>query len=143
MGLSSSYEAKETAMAEPGLSTLTRLTEFFSTEQIEASARQTGFVQRASKITGKIFLALVTFGPWSTTKTSLAQLAAKVGQLPQPVAEAPEAYHPDVNPGALAFPQAVTQRAVAHLHTGDLICEEGLFAPFPEVHIAVRTRFGP
>src|SRR2546428_8352522 len=142
MGLSSSYEAKETAMAEPGLSTLTRLTEFFSTEQIEASARQTGFVQRASKITGKIFLALVTFGPWSTTKTSLAQLAAKVGQLPQPVAVSPEAIHQRMNPRALAFLQAMIQRAFAKLHTGDLICEEGLFAPFPQVHIADSTGFG-
>ena len=129
-------------MAEPGLSTLTRLTEFFSTEQIEASARQTGFVQRASKITGKIFLALVTFGPWSTTKTSLAQLAAKVGQLPQPVAVSPEAIHQRMNPRALAFLQAMIQRAFAKLHTGDLICEEGLFAPFPQVHIADSTGFG-
>ena len=40
-----------------------KLTEFFATDQIEASARRTQFVQRASKITGKRFLALVTFGP--------------------------------------------------------------------------------
>jgi hypothetical protein len=38
------------------------LTESFSAEPIEAAARQTGFVQRTSNITGKIFLALVTFG---------------------------------------------------------------------------------
>ena len=38
------------------------LTEFLSAEHIEAAARQTGFVQRTSKITGHIFLALVTFG---------------------------------------------------------------------------------
>ena len=49
-------------MAEPTLSTLAMLTEFFSSEHIEAAARQTGFVKRASKITGKIFLTLVTFG---------------------------------------------------------------------------------
>ena len=129
-------------MAEPGLSTLTRLTEFFSTEQIEASARQTGFVQRASKITGKIFLALVTFGPWSTTKTSLAQLAAKVGQLPKPVAVSPEAIHQRMHPRALAFLQARRQRACAKLHAGATLCEEGLFAPFAQVQIADSTGFG-
>jgi hypothetical protein len=37
-------------MAEAVLSTVARLTEFFSADQIEASARRTGFVQRASKI---------------------------------------------------------------------------------------------
>jgi len=57
-------------MAESWLSTVERLTEFFTTEQIEASARRTKFVQRAAKITGKLFLALVTFGRWSTPKTS-------------------------------------------------------------------------
>jgi hypothetical protein len=49
-------------MAEQPSSALTRLTEFFSAEHSEAAARQPGFVQRTSKITGKIFLALVTFG---------------------------------------------------------------------------------
>jgi len=67
-------------MAEPQLSILTRLTEFFATAHIEASARRTGFVQRASKISGKVFLALGTLGQWSVPKTSLAQLAAKAAR---------------------------------------------------------------
>ena len=44
-------------MAEPWLSTVEKLTEFFASDQIETSARRTKFVQRASKITGKLFLA--------------------------------------------------------------------------------------
>ena len=48
-------------MAKPWLSTVEKLTEFFSADQLEASARRTKFVQRASKITGKLFAALVTF----------------------------------------------------------------------------------
>lgn len=91
MGLSSDHRRKETTRAEPLLSSLTRLPEFLSTDHIEAAARRTGFVQRAAKITGKLFLALVPFGPWRTAKTSLAQLAAKAGQLPAPVEVAPEA----------------------------------------------------
>ena len=66
MGLSSPSATQETARAEPGLSTVTLLTEVFSPDQIEARARRTKFVQRAAQISGKLFLALVTFGRGST-----------------------------------------------------------------------------
>ena len=90
-------------MAEPWLGVVEKVTEFFATAQIEACARRTGFVQRASKITGKVFLALVTLGQWSAPKTSLAQLAAKAAQLEAPVAISPEALHQRMNSRALAF----------------------------------------
>jgi hypothetical protein len=54
------------------------LTDFFATDDIEATARRPGCVQRTSQLTGTLFLALVTFGPWSEAKTTLAQLAAKI-----------------------------------------------------------------
>ena len=76
-------------MAEAWLSMVEKVTEFFSTEQIEASARRTNFVQRASKITGKLFLALVTLGRWSNGHPSVAQLAAKAAQLDHPVTVTP------------------------------------------------------
>ena len=129
-------------MAEPWLSSVTRLTEFFSTQQIEASARRTGFVRRASKITGKVFLALVTFGSWSTAKTSLGQLAAKAAQLPTPVEVSPEAIYQRMNRRALAFLQEMIQTAFAKLHADDTVSEEGLFGPFSRVHIADSTGFG-
>src|SRR6476661_322046 len=105
MGLSSTSEGEETAMAEPWLSTVARVTEFFSAEQIEASARRTKFVQRASKITGKLFLALVTLGRWSAPTTSLAQLAAKAAQVEHPVDITPEALQQRLNERAVAFLQ--------------------------------------
>jgi hypothetical protein len=77
-------------MAEPWLGVVEKVTEFFATAQIEACARHTRFVRRTSKITGKVFLALVTLGAWSTRKTSLAQLAAKGAQLPTPVEFSPK-----------------------------------------------------
>jgi len=109
MGLSSTSEGEETAMAEPWLSTVAKLTEFLSPEQIEASARRSKFVQRASQITGKLFLALVTFGRWSLPKTSLAQLAAKAAQVEQPVEVTPEALYQRMNSRALAFLQEMMQ----------------------------------
>jgi hypothetical protein len=38
--------------------------------------------------------------------------------------------------------QDLLQTAFAKLHTGDTICEEGIFAPFSRVHIADSTGFG-
>jgi Transposase DDE domain len=128
-------------MAEPWLSAVESLTEFFSAAHIEASARRTGFVRRASKLTGKVFLALMTFGAWSTTKTSLAQLAAKGAQLPQPVAVSPEALHQRMTHRALAFLQEMIQTAFATLHKGDTGCEDGVFTAFSAVHIADSTGF--
>jgi hypothetical protein len=142
MGLSSIHDEEETAMAEPWLSTVEKLTEFFSPDQIEARARRTKFVQRASKITGKLFLALVTLGRWSTAKTTVPQLAAKAAQLEVPVDITPEALQPRMTARAVAFLQDLLQTAFARLHTGDTICEEGIFAPFPRVHIADSTGFG-
>lgn len=129
-------------MAEPWLSTVETLTEFFSTDQIEASARRTKFVQRASKITGKVFLALITFGRWSAAKTTVPQLAAKAAQLDDPVDITPEALQQRMTARAVAFLQDLLQTAFAKLHTGDTICEEGIFAPFSRVHIADSTGFG-
>ena len=126
-------------MAEPWLSTVERLTEFFSADPIEARARRTTFVQRASKITGKLFLALVTLGRWSTAKTPVPQLAAQAAQLAEPVELTPEALQQRRTARAVAFLQDLLQTAFAKLHPGDTLCEEGIVAPFPRVHIADST----
>ena len=42
----------------------------------------------------------------------------------------------------MAFLQELVQRAFTKLHTGDTICEEGIFTPFSRVHIADSTGFG-
>jgi Transposase DDE domain len=136
------HDGEETAMAEPWLSMVEKVSEFFSADQIEASARRTKFVQRPSKITGQLFLALITLGRWSTAKTTVPQLAAKAAQLDAPVAITPEALQQRMTARAVAFLQELLQTAFTKLHTGDTICEEGIFAPFPRVHIADSTGFG-
>jgi hypothetical protein len=128
-------------MVEPWLDVVEKVTEFFASAQIEACARRTGFVRRASKITGKVFLALVTLGAWSTRTTSLGQLAAKAAQLPTPVDISPEALHQRRTRRAVAFLQALLQRAFAQLHTGTTVGDPELFAPFTTVHIADSTGF--
>ncbi len=128
-------------MAEPWLGVAEKVTEFFATAQIEACARRTGFVRRTSKITGKVFLALVTLGAWSTRQTSLGQLAAKAAQLPTPVDCSPEALHQRMTGRAVAFLHALLQRAFAKLHTGPIVGNTEHFAPFTAVHIADSTGF--
>jgi hypothetical protein len=129
-------------MAEQPSSVLAMLTEFFAGEQIEATARRTGFVQRTSKITGTLFLALLTFGSWSDAKTTLAQLAAKASPLGTQVTVSPEALYQRMNTRALAFLQEMIRTALAQIQTCAHVSDESLFAPFARVHIADSTGFG-
>jgi hypothetical protein len=109
------------------------LTDFFASDDIEATARRTGFVKRASKITGKLFLALVTFGTWHAANTTLAQLAAKVAPLDNQVDVSPEAMHQRLNKKAIAFLQDMIRQALATAQTLERVCEDGLFTFFPKV----------
>jgi hypothetical protein len=122
-------------------SAVAMLTDFFAADDIEATARRTGFVQRTSKLTGKLFLALVTFGAWSEAKTTLAQLAAKVTQLCQPVAVSPEAIHQRMNKKAIAFLQEMIRQALAKVQFLEQVCDDGLFPAFTKVYIADSTGF--
>ena len=122
-------------------SAVSMLTDFFASDDIEATARRTGFVKRASKITGKLFLALVTFGPWHAANTTLAQLAAKVAQLDKQVDVSPEAIHQRMNKKAIVFLQDMIRQALAKAHTLERVCEDGLFTFFTKVYIADSTGF--
>jgi hypothetical protein len=117
------------------------LTDFFSSDDIEATARRTGFVKRASKITGKLFLALVTFGSWSDATTTLAQLAAKVTQLGAHLAVSPEAIHQRLNHCAVAFLQDMICQALAKVPSLEKVCDDGLFTCFTKVYLADSTGF--
>ena len=122
-------------------SAVSMLTDFFASDAIEAAARRTGFVKRTSKLTGKLFLALVTFGAWSDATTTLAQLAAKVTQLDEQVEVSPEAIHQRMNQRALAFLQDMLQQALAKVQSVEHICNDGLFTDFTKVYLADSTGF--
>ncbi len=123
-------------------SAVAMLTDFFASDDIEHTARQTGFVKRASKITGKLFLALITFGVWSDATTTLAQLAAKVTQLDDQIEVSPEALHQRMNTRALAFLQEMIRQALATVQALEHVCEDGLFVSFTKVYIGDSTGFG-
>jgi hypothetical protein len=117
-------------------SALAMLTEFFTTDLIDQTARRTGFVQRTSKITGKIFLALVTFGLWSDGKTTLAQLATKMTHLGTHQEVSAEAIHQRMNHHAVTFLQDLIRQALAKLQALDHVCDDQVFAFFTKVYIA-------
>ena len=122
-------------------SAVSMLTDFFASDAIEAAARRTGFVKRTSKLTGKLFLALVTFGAWSDATTTLAQLAAKVTQLDEQVEVSPEAIHQRMNQRALAFLQDMLRQALAKVQAVEHVCNDGLFTDFTKVYLADSTGF--
>jgi hypothetical protein len=117
------------------------VTDFFAADDLEATARRTGFVQRTSKITGKLFLALVTFGTWSEGKTTWAQLAAKGTPWRQPVEVSPEAMHQRMHTKAIALLQAMLRQVLAKLPSLTPVCADGLFAAFGNVYIPDSTGF--
>ena len=98
---------------------LTMLTDFFTSDTIEHTARRTGFVKRTSTITGKVFLAFITFGLWSNAKTTLSQLAAKMRQVGDHHVVSAEAMHQRMNPRAVAFLQDLLQQAFAQIQAFD------------------------
>jgi len=126
-------------MSEYTPSALAMLTEFFAADDIEHTARRTGFVKRASKITGKIFLALVTFGVWSDATTTLAQLAAKVTQLGEQLEVSPEALHQRMNKRALVFLQEMIRQALTKVQALEKVCDDGLFTYFTKVYLIDST----
>ena len=121
-------------MTEYTPSALVMLTEFFSSDVIETTARQTGFVKRASKITGKIFLVLVTFGGWSEAKTTRAPLAAKVTAWVDHLEVSPEALYQRMNKSAPAFLQEMIRHALAKVPSIAKVCDDGLLTYFPKVY---------
>jgi hypothetical protein len=117
-------------------------TDCFASDDIEAAARQTGFVKRTAKITGKIFLALVTFGGWSEAKTTRAPWAAKVTPLGEQLEVSPEAIQQRMNKRAPAFLQEMIRSALAKGHSIAQGCDDGLLTYFPKGYFVDSTGWG-
>jgi hypothetical protein len=129
-------------MAAPWLSTGAKLPECFSPEPLEARARRTQCVPRASKITGQLFRAVITFGRWRVPKTAVAPLAAHAAPREPPGAGTPAALPPRRNERAVAGLQARRPPAFPKRPTGDPVWEEARLAPWARGPMADRTGCG-
>jgi hypothetical protein len=116
--------------------------DFFAADDLEAPARRTGFVTRASKIPGPLFLALVPWGSWRAAPTTLAPLAATVPQVGEPGAGSPDALHQRLHKRALVLLQAMLGQALATVHALETGGAEGLFPACPKGALAARTGVG-
>ena len=123
-------------------SAMAMLTEFFTTDTLEQTARRTGFVKRTSKITGKVLVALVTFGLWSNAKTTLSQLVAKMQGFGDGRVVSAEALHQRLNHRAVAFLKDLMEQALAKIQALDHLCDDGIFNGFSHVYLADSTGFG-
>jgi hypothetical protein len=115
------------------------LTDVFAADDIEATARRTGFVTRASTMTGNLFLARVTCGTWSEAQTTLAPLAAQVTPLDQPVDVSPEALHQRMHKTAMALLQDMIRQALANVQSMERVCDDGLLTHVTKGYLADST----
>jgi len=139
---SSSHQTRETAMPACTRRAVAMVTDVLTSDDLDATARRTGFVQRASKMTGKRFLALVTCGTWREANTTLAPLAAKITPRGQQGSVSPEALHQRMPKKAMAFLRARLRQARAQVQALDHVCDAGLLTAFTPVYRADRTGFG-
>jgi hypothetical protein len=93
-------------------------------------------------MTGKIFLALVTFGVWSDATTTLAPWAAKVTPLGEQFEGSPEALHQRMHNRALVFLQERIRQALTKVQALEQVCDDGLFTYFTKVSFIDSTGFG-
>jgi hypothetical protein len=129
-------------MAEYTPSALSTFTSFFSSDNIEDTARRTGFVKGASHLTGQLVLALVTCGVWRDPQTTLAPWAAQVTPWDERVEGSPEALHQRMTQRALTLLQERLRQALATVQGLDKGCDDGLLPSCPTVSLADRTGFG-
>ncbi|HSF31573.1 MAG TPA: hypothetical protein VLK82_14015 [Candidatus Tectomicrobia bacterium] len=116
-------------------------TDFFAADDLEATARPTGFVSRASKMSGKRLRALVTVGSWREAKTPLAPLAATITHVDKPVDVAPEAMQQRMTTTAMAFLPDMLRQALAKVQALDPRCADGLLTGWTHVDLADSPGF--
>jgi len=116
-----------------------KIAKFFDPDEIEAMARQSGFVQRQSPVTGMRFLLTFTTGLLNTPDGTLAQLAAFLGATCGATVS-PQAVDERINPMAKEFMGMCLKRALkmsANIPrgTGDILEQ------FDHVYVIDSTNF--
>ena len=120
-----------------------KLALMFAPERLEALARESNFVQRASsKITGPDFFALMTTEMLDDPGVSLGGLCDILRQLNPQAAMTPQALHQRLNtPQAVAYMQEVLQLALREqLEPLYAQLPVGLLAPFGRVFLEDSTQ---
>lgn len=110
-----------------------RMQGFFG-KAAESVARSKQFVQRASKVNGKLFLKTLVFGLLNRPDASWEELAAVAQQICPRVRITAQGLHARANEQAQAYLQAMVQKSVCELkHRQPMVMQ--IFERFSEVNI--------
>lgn len=127
--------------------------QFFSEETIETMAKETKFVQRESKFTGSVFVALFTHGLLSQPDASLNQLCSMAKKWDKNLSITPEGIHQRINPNGVHLLKtllaAALRRAVEAGEKATDSCQAqdssqidlDLFAAFKKVNILDSSHY--
>ncbi len=89
-----------------------RASDFFREEIVEEKARETGFVQRQSDITGHLFLTIFTFAMSLHGTPTLNQLVGLLNALLPELDVSRDAFHQRINANAVRFFEAMLSLAI-------------------------------
>jgi len=113
---------------------------FYEPELVEEIARETGFVQRESKLGGVEFLGVITEGLYSQPDASLSQMAAMIKDINPEVEISAPGLHQRINESGVAFLKKMLSKALelsACRQIDESIPE--LLESFEKVHILDST----
>jgi hypothetical protein len=114
---------------------------FYSAEVVEEIARETGFVQRESKLGGIEFLGIMTQGLYSRPDATLDQMVAMGRDINKELEISPEGFHQRINPSGVEFLKRMLSKAL-ELSVSRLIDESvpRILESFGKVHVLDSTQ---
>jgi hypothetical protein len=114
---------------------------FYSAEAVEEIARETGFVQRESKLGGIEFLGIMTQGLYFRPDASLAQMVAMGKDINKELEISPEGFHQRINQSGVEFLEKMLSKAM-ELSVSRLIDESvpRILESFGKVHVLDSTQ---
>jgi hypothetical protein len=114
---------------------------FYSAEVVEEIARETGFVQRESKLGGIEFLGIMTQGLYSHPDATLDQMVAMGKDINKELEISPEGFHQRINQSGVEFLKKMLSKAM-ELSVSRLIDESvpRILESFGKVHLLDSTQ---
>jgi hypothetical protein len=114
---------------------------FYSSDVVEGTARETGFVQRESKLGGTEFLGIMTQGLYSHPDATLDQMVAMGKDINKELEISPEGLHQRINDSSVDFLKSMLSKAL-ELSVSKLIDESvpEILRHFGKVYVLDSTQ---
>ena len=114
---------------------------FYSSDVVEGIARETGFVQRESKLGGMEFLGIMTQGLYFRPDATLDQMVSMGKDINEELEISPEGLHQRINDSSVEFLKSMLSKAL-ELSVSELIDESvpKILRHFSKVHVLDSTQ---